>query len=151
MQITDNERKRYLKDISSLLVCSSKERKKFVKDFNNNIDEFIDANPDADIDTIKMEMGTPQEIAEEFMASASPKEIKKRISTVRAIIIGAAIIIIIIMIFFILIFVDAHKASRGHFEETIIDNGTGNIDTYIIDNGVIYDYGEIPDDAIERP
>ena len=41
MFITNRERKRYLKSISRLLLCGSKERTQFLQDFNSNIDEFL--------------------------------------------------------------------------------------------------------------
>lgn len=38
MKITNKERNQYINQIKKLLFCSSKERKKFLKEFNDNID-----------------------------------------------------------------------------------------------------------------
>lgn len=131
MRVTDKERKQYLKEISSSLVCSAKDRKRFINDLNDNIDEFINTHPEANIDELKNAMGTSQEIAEEFMANASPKEIKKRISAIRILIISIVIIVLIMVIFLITIFIDSFRANRGHFNNTIIYSEAVNEDNMI--------------------
>lgn len=149
MRVTDKERKQYLKEISSSLVCSAKDRKKFINDFNDNIDEFINSNPETSIDELKKVMGSSQEIAEEFMANASPKEIKKRISAIRILIISIVIIVLIMVIFLIAIFIDSFRAKRGHFNNTIIYSEAGSEDNLLAGDGAIYDYSETSDNTIE--
>lgn len=127
MKITNRERKKYIREIQKLLVCSAKERRKFIRDFNSNIDDFVSDNPDASIDELEKAMGTPQEIADGFMANVSPKYIKKRISIAR-IFLGAVVFVLIITVFFFTIYgIDAYITNRTHGE------------TFIIDYGVIYE------------
>lgn len=124
MKITNKERNQYINQIKKLLFCSSKERKKFLKEFNDNIDDFLKDNPEASIEELQKTMGTPQEIADGFLGNADTKAIKKRTSIVRILVLGISIAVIIIAIFFITAWIDMYKNHRSYGEVTIIDNGT---------------------------
>ena len=97
MRVTDKELKQYLKSISDLLLCKPKKRKQFMSDFSNSIDDFLQNNPDASINDLEKALGTPQEIAEEFMADVSPKDVKKRVSIARIAIIPITLGVLIIV------------------------------------------------------
>ena len=127
MKITNKERNQYINQIKKLLFCSSKERKKFFKEFNDNIDDFLKDNPEASIDELQKAMGTPQEIADGFLSNTSTKDIKKRTSIVRVLIISATIITLIITIVYVSAWIDAHRESNGgHDEITIVDYGSSD-------------------------
>lgn len=123
MKITDNERKKYINEIQKLLVCEPKERRNFVRDFNSNIDDFLSDNPEASIDELEKAMGTPQEIADGFMSNASPKDIKKRTSIARIVLIAVAIVAVFIVTIYTTAWIDAYKSNRGQDEMVIIDRG----------------------------
>ena len=124
MKITNKERTQYIHQIKKLLFCSSKERKKFLKEFNDNIDDFLKDNPEASISDLQKAMGTPQEIADGFLSNADTKDLKRQTSIVRILLFGISIVVIIIAIFFITAWIDMYKNHRSHGEVTIIDNGT---------------------------
>lgn len=121
MKITDRERKKYISEIQKLLVCSAKERRKFIRDFNSNIDDFVSDNPDADFSQLQKDMGTPQEIANAFLENESAFYIKKRVSFVKWIIIGIAITLILLISTLILELIDSHKSHYGHGREIITE------------------------------
>ncbi|HOH88412.1 DUF6120 family protein [Ruminococcus sp.] len=130
MKITNKERNQYINQIKKLLFCSSKERKKFLKEFNDNIDDFLKDNPEASIDELQKAMGTPQEIADGFLGNTSTQDIKKRTSIVRVVIIFATIITLIITAVYVSAWIDAHRENNGgHDEITIIDYGTIYVET----------------------
>ena len=121
MKLTNKERNNYISQIKKLLFCSSKDRKKFLKEFNDNIDDFLKDNPEASIDELQKAMGTPQEIADGFLGNTSTQDIKKRTSIVRVAIIFATIITLIITAVYVSAWIDAHRANYvGHYETTII-------------------------------
>jgi len=127
MKITNKERNQYINQIKKLLFCSSKERKKFFKEFNDNIDDFLKDNPEASIDELQKAMGTPQEIADGFLSNTSTKDIKKRTSIVRVLIISATIITLIITVVYVSAWIDAHRENNGgHDEITIVDYGSSD-------------------------
>jgi len=121
MKLTNKERNNYISQIKKLLFCSSKDRKKFLKEFNDNIDDFLKDNPEASVDELQKAMGTPQEIADGFLGNTSTQDIKKRTSIVRVLIIFATIITLIITAVYVSAWIDAHRANYGgHYETTII-------------------------------
>ena len=123
MRITERERKQYLKQIKKLLVCKGSKKRKFLKSFDDNIEEFLKDNPDASYDELQKNMGTPQEIANEFLENESAVHIKRRTTIVKLVIIGIIICLIIVAITFVAVFIDAHEANHGYFENSITDEG----------------------------
>ena len=122
MEITNKERKHYINQIKKLLFCSSKERKKFLNEFNDNIDDFLKDHPDASIDDLQKNMGTPQEIAEGFLGNADTKAIKRRTSVVRVLIIIGAAALLIFAVTLLFLWLDAHNDHYGNYG--IIETGT---------------------------
>lgn len=121
MRVTERERKQYLKEIQKQLVCSGKQRKQFLDAFSDNMDEYLKDNPDASLSDLQEAMGTPQEIAENFLANESPAHIKKRMGIVKWVIVGIVAALVIFIIYLTAILIDAHQAIRGHGKEEIVD------------------------------
>ena len=124
MKITDKERRKYLKEIQELLVCSAKERRRFIKEFESNIDDYISDDPEASIEDLRNAMGSPQEIAEGFIANISPKDIKKRSSIARITLVPITLGVLIIVAVCVLLIFDAYKNRNSRGEVYIIDKGT---------------------------
>lgn len=122
MPVTDSERKQYIKQIKALLVCDKGQQKRFLNDFNADIDDFIKDSPEASIDDIKKNFGSPQEITDSFLSSASSKEIKRKISLKTVIIISCVLAVIIFSLCTIAWLIDKDNA-KGHGEITIINHG----------------------------
>ena len=123
MRITDSERRQYIKEIKALLVCDKDQQEKFLEDFNSDIDDYLSDNPEAGLDELQKDFGTPQEIADEFLAHSSAKEIKKLTSLKSAIIIVCALAVIIFTGCTVAWLIDKSNANE-HAEITIIDHGT---------------------------
>lgn len=119
MRVTERERKQYLKEIQKQLVCSGKQRKQFLDAFSDNMDEYLKDNPDASLSDLQEAMGTPQEIAENFLANESPAHIKKRMGIVKWVIVGIVAALVIFIIYLTAMLIDSHKAQRGHFHYVI--------------------------------
>ena len=122
MRVTERERKQYLKEIQKQLVCSGKQRKQFLDDFSDNMDEYLKDNPDASLSDLQEAMGTPQEIAENFLANESPAHIKKRMGIVKWVIVGIVAALVIFIIYLTAMLIDIHKAQRGHFHDVISES-----------------------------
>lgn len=119
MRVTERERKQYLNQIKKLLVCKGTQRKQFMNSFSDNVDEYLNDNPDADFAQLQKDMGTPQEIADAFLENESAVDVKKRMSFVKWLIIGIIIVILMLVITLVIELIDAYKAHRGYAEETI--------------------------------
>lgn len=137
MRITERERKQYLKQIKKLLVCKGSKKRKFLKSFDDNIEEFLKDNPDASYDELQKNMGTPQEIANGFLENESAVHIKNQTTIVKWVIIGIIICLIIVAITFVAVFIDAYKSNHGSGEITITEE-------------VVNEYGEIEEVVIEK-
>lgn len=119
MRVTERERKQYLNQIKKLLVCKGTQRKQFMNSFSDNVDEYLNDNPDADFAQLQKDMGTPQEIADAFLENESASHIKKRMSIVRWVIIGIIIALLLFVFMIVFIIIDARKDYKGYTEETI--------------------------------
>lgn len=119
MNVTKRELNKYLKQIKKLLVCSGSIRKEFMNSFEDNLEEYLKANPDADIGKLQEEMGTPQEIANAFLENESAVSIKKRMSIVRCMKIGVTIALFLLVFMIVFELIDAYKSNRGYIEETM--------------------------------
>jgi len=142
MRITEQERKQYLNQIKKLLVCKGNQRKQFLNSFEDNMDEYLRDNPDADFSQLQKDMGTPQEIANAFLENEEASKIKKRMSFKKWIIIAIIVVILMIAVSIVLALIDAHKAHRSYFEDTItehVENEDGAIEEVIVDEYIITD------------
>lgn len=121
MKVTEKERKIYMQEIKRNLVCDNKQRKKFLSSFSDNMDEYLNNNPDADFAQLQKDLGTPEEIANAFLENASASNVKKRISFVKWIIAGVAVVVLAIILTLVIEIADAHKQHSGSGTETIIE------------------------------
>lgn len=113
MKVTEKERKKYIQEIKRNLVCNNEQRKKFLASFSDNMDEYLNNNPDADFAQLQKDLGTPEEIANAFLENASASNVKKRISFVKWIISGVAVVVLAIILTLVIEIVDAHKQHSG--------------------------------------
>lgn len=77
--ITNQEIDRYIKAISDNLVCSSKTKKRFLKEFRCDVNEYIQTNRVQQFDDVIKQFGTPEKIAEGFITPENLKVIQKAI------------------------------------------------------------------------
>ena len=106
MRVTERELNKYLKQIKKRLVCKGAQRKAFVASFEDNLEEYLKANPEADFAQLQNDMGTPEEIADGFLENESASRIKNRMSISKCFAIGIAAFVMIcvctITIFFLI-------------------------------------------------
>lgn len=152
MKLTKQELDDYLKQIKKLLVCDGARRKEFMNSFEDNLEEYLKANPDTDFSKLQEVMGTPQEIANSFLENESAASIKKRMSVKKWVIIGIAVALLLLIIMIVIELIDAHKANRAYFEETITVESVSedNFQEEIIEEEIIEEE-IIEEEIIEEP
>lgn len=141
MRVTERELNKYLKQIKKRLVCKGAQRKAFVASFEDNLEEYLKANPEADFAQLQNDMGTPEEIADGFLENESASRIKNRMSIAKLFAIGIATALIIYVCAIIIALIDAHNShnARGYVTvPTTITNedGSTEVGTYT------YEYSE---------
>lgn len=128
MKVTEKERRIYMQEIKRNLVCDNKQRKKFLSSFSDNMDEYLNDNPDADFAQLQEDLGTPEEIANAFLENTSASNIKKRMSFAKWIIAGVVVIVLSVIVTLVIEIIGAHNSNNGYSKETI------TIDEIISDN-----------------
>lgn len=119
MKVTEKERKKYMQEIKRNLVCNNEQRKKFLASFSDNLDEYLNDNPNADFTQLQKDLGTPEEIANAFLENASASNVKKQMSFVKWIILGVVVALSIYITAIIITLIDAHIQHDSYGVTTI--------------------------------
>lgn len=114
------ELKAYYSEIEKLLVCNRKQKTAFMAELKANIDEYIATAGETDIESIRAEFGTPENIAESFLTNSNAVTIKKKLDIKKCILIAIAIALVIYLAFVIISLVDVHTEAHGYMEEGIM-------------------------------
>lgn len=120
--MSENELKRYFKEIRRCLLCDTKLSRKFIADLAQSVDQFVEAEPEADIDAVEKHFGSPEQIAKSFFAEADINQIRKKILLRRFIIV---LIIVALLLWGVVVgysAIEAHLSNHGYGEEFIIEN-----------------------------
>lgn len=117
----EKQLKRYFKDVRGCLLCSTKLSKKFIDDLAQSVDQFVEAQPEADIDAVKKHFGTPEDIAKSFLAETDINLIRKKVRLRRLIssFLIAALIVWSVAVTYVAL--DLHSNIHGYGVEAVID------------------------------
>lgn len=119
--ITTQEIDRYIKEISDNLVCSSKIKKRFLKEFRYDVNEYIQTNRVQKFDDVIKHFGTPHKIAEEFIIPENLEAIQKAVKLKKVIIILSSIALFSFTLYLVFSYVDGHKSTNGSHIVEIVD------------------------------
>ena len=119
--ITNQEIDRYIKEISDNLVCSSKIKKRFLKEFRYDVNEYIQTNRVQKFDDVIKHFGTPHKIAEEFIIPENLEAIQKAVKLKKVIIILSSIALFSFTLYLVFSYVDGHKSTNGSHIVEIVD------------------------------
>lgn len=82
MKINNKNEKKYLRETKNLLICDAKKKNDALKAYQNEIEEYLDENPNANYENIVEFFGSPLEAATEVAADVPITYIKKRMNIV---------------------------------------------------------------------
>lgn len=74
MRKLEDDLRNYYSDIKKILNCKAKIKVKFINDLSEHIDIYVQDHPNAMIEEITTDFGTPEEIAEGFLLSMDDKD-----------------------------------------------------------------------------
>lgn len=77
-EILDKKLKRYYRRIKRILLCPGKEKKKFLDDLKNSIEDFKSEYSKASFEDIQKQFGDPKSISETFAAETDIETIRKQ-------------------------------------------------------------------------
>ena len=118
--------KQYLHEIKKNLCCDRKAKTSFLRDFESNIREYLENNPEDAFEELVAHFGTPEAIAHEFFADAEDycrreNRSKKRVRIVLLIIL--AVILLLVGIVTTIIATNNHRTAGYYYDEEVADNG----------------------------
>ena len=88
--------KQYIRSIRRELPCSGKKKRQFISQIRCSITDFLQENPEADLEAVQAHFGTKQEIVEDFVRNEDASDLLRKMSIkkkVLAIIAGVMILI----------------------------------------------------------
>ncbi len=138
MTSIEKETQKYISDVSSKLLCSSKKKKELVEDIRRAVLDFVENSGIKDISDVCKHFGTPEELAKAYMSELDPKQIKKKVNIRRAVTIALVVTIAILVIGLTIELIDAHRTGMGYFSEKILTNK--NSSEYIVTDKSIGDF-----------
>lgn len=119
-KISNSELKSYYSEISNSLICSKKEKTAFMSQLKADISDYLAVTPDADIEKLQCEFGTPRQIGNSFTANSDAKAIKKKLDIKKCILVAILIALVIYLAFVVLSLIDVHTEAHGYMEEGIM-------------------------------
>lgn len=124
--IFEKEIKKYFHKIRVSLICDLKTKNKIMKDLKNDVEEYLEQNPDSSLENVIEHFGKPETIAEEFAISSGIDYIKKsRIhKTVKIAVIVLLVLASIFTIATSIVIIGNHKRTAiYYYEENVEDFG----------------------------
>lgn len=113
----------YLRAIKKALPCDSAQKKRYIAGLRDSIQPYLSEHPDATLEDLYTSIGSPESIAESFMAGLDPKQLSHRLSAKRRIAIGVISIVAVLAIFIGVVAIafadDLHSYLNGYVVEII--------------------------------
>ncbi|MBQ3137700.1 MAG: hypothetical protein IJB74_09505 [Clostridia bacterium] len=122
-RVTDKELKNYYSQIGRLILCGRKQKKDFLCQLKENVEEFVSDTPEATMEDIEKAFGTPESIGGSFIENTDSIKIKKQIRLKKFLVIAVVIALIIYALFVVLSLIDVHTEAYGYFEEGFLTVG----------------------------
>lgn len=127
MSINNKERRKYIRRVKKCLVCSRKDKKRILSDINNSIDELLYDDPQADITQLENVIGSPKEIAEEYLENVSPDFFRRKKRLFNTIKIIGAVVVLLFAVILLLVIRWTEKSSEGcYYEFTLYEEVDGS-------------------------
>lgn len=95
---------KYYKEIEKSIMGSKEEKRKILKILHNDVEDFMDQNPDATVETIRGHFGDPALFAQESISYITPKEVGRFTRKHRRALIVAAVLAVVVAVSVILVF-----------------------------------------------
>ncbi len=116
----DSQLETYIKGVSDAVSCPYGRKKEFLRELRQVVSDFTETNPEASVEEIERQFGSPEEIAESFNIEADMSKAKIR-TDIRKIILYAVIIALVIWVAFVIIsLIDVHTEAHGYFSEGLL-------------------------------
>ena len=117
--------KKYYRSIRRNLPCSVKLRWQIMERINQDIAAYLEENPQADMEAVQQQFGTPRQIADACIEEMTDAEILKKVKVKRAVVatvgIAAALALIMWGVTLGTAWMDNHDSENGYVEIIITE------------------------------
>lgn len=113
----NSEIKRYRREIKQLLLCKNAVAKTFMKDFDNELSNFIEENKVSDMETIYAQFGTAEEVARSFFEFADIRKISKGLRFTKAILTALIVALCMALVGMVYVIEDIRYEKKNVFTE----------------------------------
>lgn len=115
----NNQIDKYINEIGSLIFCDSKEKKRFLESFREDIYRYCEEEESIEnINQIYHHFGEPENIALYFYDENNLTEIKKRMNVRKTLKICAIVLVIVALLIWAIsmtiVVVDSHRVANGY-------------------------------------
>ena len=112
------EIKKYIREIRSLTFVQTKETKRFARDMEASINDYVQENGVTSIEEVREQFGTPEDIAKAFFAKTPLPDVKKRIRLKRVVAAVLLTAFLLWAVYLTILFVDGLKGQHGYGVES---------------------------------
>ncbi len=109
----NSEIKRYRREIKHLLLCKNSIAKAFMKDFDNELFNFIEENKVSDMETIYAQFGTAEEVARSFFEFADIRKISKGLRCTKTILTALIVALCMVLAGLLYAIEDVHSEKQN--------------------------------------
>ena len=117
------EFKEYWKEVEQFLTCSRASRKKFYSETLEAANRFVEENPGVAFAQVEEYLGSPQELAENYLDTLSQKEITTTKSKKKILMAILVIAFVIAAIVAIALFLNRNQLPVIYVDTVIVDEG----------------------------
>ena len=115
----NKELKKYYRDIGKAL-SGSKEKKTIITQIKSSVNNYLEENQDATISDVVNRIGSPHQIANEYIDNQSNDEIAAKIKVGKRILIAVCVVLVAALLIYLLVALDFIYKNHGHFDDTDI-------------------------------
>ena len=116
--------KQYIRSIRRELPCSGKKKRQFISQIRCSIMDFLQENPEADLEAVQAHFGTKQEIVEDFVRNEDASDLLRKMSVkkkVLAIIAGVMFFVLVTWGAVVAWEIAEAKKSSGKYIEVVVE------------------------------
>lgn len=121
---------KYYRRTNRLLKCPKKIRQRLMAELRSSVDEYLDEHPNAAPSDIVQHIGTPEQIAQDYLSSMDERELQSQVSrsrTIRRVLAFAAIALVISAVIFYVLYTN-WKNNILYFNDYTIIEGTTSME-----------------------
>lgn len=128
-----DDKKRYLREVRSMMICRNKLTKQYISELSNGIDDYIEAYHISDIREVINHFGSAEDISRSFLTDTDLSYLAKRVKIKRMVM--SVLLVALILWGMVVGFaaIDTYRENRGYgIESTVISPSENFYENYTL-------------------